>query len=432
MVGERLIQVIKPIYHRYHEMRADHISGLSDIGDEIDREEEAPDHIVVLVIDALRPDHVPELPLEFTTGIAPGTWTFPSVTSLHTGLYPASHGCNLSVSADEKMRIPTRSKKRTFVEYLQAADYETFAGCGFPMPFFSLRGWYDKHRIFQHARAETVTEVYHRWRQNRDTSFAYLHFADLHEPLDPPERFISEKNVDLSIPNVRTWDHVSSYDGSDQCRRYRKHRLRLYGAALDYVQEVLTEFLKLYGDSTFIILTGDHGESHWEQYELAQRFTDSRNARATGHGGTPFDMTARVPIGVSSPAGSVGAPGPGWPSLIDIPRTILHSVGIEDLERGLAWQDPIPTDRAVRCEASRYGAERKAVYRGSEKLIRSKADDVTLLGTVDQTENTESLREVRSTDTNLVEALPDQWQTTGESRRVGRITAQQLKALGYR
>jgi len=231
---------------------------------------------------------------------------------------------------------------------------------------------------------------------------------------------------------LATWDHVSTYDGGKECRRYRDHRLRLYGAAFDYVESVLGEFVDEYGDSTFLVVTGDHGESHWEQYQHARRFSDTRSARGAGHGGPPFDMTARVPVGVSSPIAEVDPLGPGWPSLLDIPRTILHAGGIEEFDRGRAWQESIPADRAVRCEASRYGAERKAVYRASEKLIRSQADNLTLIGTVDTDENTESLEMTEQAETDLVKFLPGDWQTDGKSKQVGRITADQLEALGYK
>lgn len=433
--GKRLL---KPFYLGYHQLKADRMARRSPVAGSFTPSDSAPDHVAVLVVDALRPDHVPDLPMAFTTAIAPGTWTFPSVTSLHTGLYPADHGCNVSVDTDEKMRIPAQTSEPTFVEYLRAAGYDALACCGFVMPFFALQGRYDRHRILEHAPAEDVTDVYEEWRAGRERTFAYLHFADLHEPLDPPERFVRARDVDTTIPDLATWDHVSTYDGSAECRRYRDHRLRLYGAAFDYVEEVLAAFVDRYGDSTLLVVTADHGESHWEHYEIAKRFSDTRSARGAGHGGTPFDPTARVPIGVSSPAEDLDPPGPGWASLIDVPRTVLRSVGVEGavdvaaFDRGLPWQEPIPADRAVRCEASRYGAERKAVYRGSEKLVRSDADDLTLLGTVDVAENTETLDVETATDSDLVEFLPERWKQTGDSRRVGRVTAERLKALGYK
>jgi len=81
--------ILSPIYYRYHEYLAN-----KTINRKVGQRFQLDffDHIVIVVVDALRPDYVPDLPMEFTNAIAPGTWTFSTVTSLHTGLTPAAHG----------------------------------------------------------------------------------------------------------------------------------------------------------------------------------------------------------------------------------------------------------------------------------------------------------------------------------------------------
>lgn len=109
--------------------------------------------------------------------------------------------------------------------------------------------------------------------------FGYVHLGDLHEPIEPPESYAASHDVDTSTPHLETWDddYVESY-GSPQSERYREERLKLYHAAASYVRDTLESFLDDVRDDTLVVLTGDHGEAHWEQVELAREFTDSRPA----------------------------------------------------------------------------------------------------------------------------------------------------------
>ncbi|QLG48915.1 hypothetical protein [Natrinema halophilum] len=141
----------------------------------------------------------------------------------------------------------------------------------------AIRGRYHKHKVMPHSPANMVNSVYEKWRKGRDQTFAYLHYADLHSPLDPPKEYIADRSVDKSIPNLTEWDYTSTFDKNrEDCVKYRKHRLRLCGVAFDFLTDELHSFLDTFEDDTFIIITGNHGESHWEHPELAKSFTDSR------------------------------------------------------------------------------------------------------------------------------------------------------------
>ncbi len=86
--------------------------------------------------------------------------------------------------------------------------------------------------------------------------------------------------------------------------------------------------------------------------------TDSRRNYCFGYGDTPFDVIARVPLGVSAP-NDTPVPRGGWASLRDIPTTLLDSCVENRQGPGHSWHDPIPADRTVICEASRYGVAGK-------------------------------------------------------------------------
>jgi arylsulfatase A-like enzyme len=451
---EALKRVARPVYNSrwvepyhgvptnlYHSKRADldHDSA----GYTVPTRREPPRHVLVIVVDALRPDASLDVGLDATTAVTPATWTFPAVTSLLRGEYPHEHGAVAHTHPDdEEFAMPEQvSATGTLPEVLEAAGYDTYAGCSFFMPFLALRGWFQRHRGFSDEPAETVVRHYWEWRAGRNRTFGYLHLGDLHAPMDPPAPYVRGREVDTSLPNLgRMTEYTDDFDETDPaCRRYREHKLRLYRATLDYLEDVLGSLFDACGDDTLIVLTGDHGEAFWEHPGLDRQFTDSRPNYCLGHGGTPFDAVARVPLALG---GVNASPGPGWPSLIDVPSTITRAVvgergtaGEEADERvpgfgGVALQDGVPADRAAICEATRYGVERKAVYRGDAKLIRSQADDVTLTARVSQSGETfcelpEHLAE------SLTAELPDYWEVFDNRVDVGEAVEKRLKSLGY-
>jgi arylsulfatase A-like enzyme len=420
-------------YYRYKSWQANNLH--TSPRRRFDRQPDAPDHVLVVVVDAFRPDADLSLPVEFGRAITPGTWTFPAVTSVHSGLYPHEHGAVAhTTQEDETFVIPNQaSPSLTLPEALEGSDYETYAGLAFMTPYLALRGWYETHRVYRDARAERVVRGYEKWRNGRDRSFGYLHLGDLHAPLNPPEAYIERHGVDTSIPDLPNLNRFTAdYDGSSECTRFREERLKLYRAALDYVEDVLSDLLAEIGDSTMVLVTGDHGEAHWEHYELDRQFTDSRPNYCVGHGGTPFDVIARVPAGVHTPDDTISPHG-GPASLIDVPATICREVLTEQPFAGHEWQTTIPDSRAAICEATRYGTERKAVYQRGWKVIRGEADDVTLysrpMERAGESFDEDPPQEVRD---SLLGSLPDYWTDTEEAGEASQMVQEQLSALGYK
>ena len=394
---------------------------------------DAPQHILLIVVDALRPDSTPRFDgLNHSHAIAPSPWTFPSVTSVHTGRYPHDHGSVAHTSPDDtEYTMPARSTGLdTLPERLERAGYETFAGCAFPVPFLALRGWYRNHRVYPDAPARKVVDRYRQWRSGRERTFAYLHLADLHAPIEPSARYAERRGGDSSISglaNIGTY--CADFDPDDfACRRFREQRLRLYHAANDYIGDELKRLWSAVGSDTLSVLIGDHGEAQWEHAELDRRFTDSWPNYGVGHGGTPLDAVARVPVGVSDPD---LLPTDGTASLVDLPRTIAARVTDDHDFGGYDWSEGVPNDRIALCEGSRYGAERKAAYQGTEKVIRSKHDDAIVAATIDR-DGEEFGRIPRDVETHLLDALSDAWEDWGTHGDTGRVVRDQLEALGYR
>lgn len=447
VVPSGALDAVKPLYFRYLSRAADRrfepperAPGAPDRA--VERAPGAPDHVLVVCVDALRPDARPDVDLDFTTAVAPAPWTVPSVTSLHTGLPPREHGAVARTTPEEPgADVPEQADATALPAVLEAAGYRSYCAAAFLTPFLAVRGWYRRHRVYDHVRASRVVDGYRSFRGRNDRTFAYLHLGDLHAPLTPPAEYVDRRGVDRSIRGLADLHRFTdSYDGSRECDRFRTERLRLYRAGLDYVGEVLKSLVADVRGDTLVVVCGDHGEAHWEHYEVDRRFSDARPNYGVGHGGTPLDAVARVPVAVVGPDGPV-TPAGGWPSLLDVPRTVAGQVlrddpfpgGDEESPSAYDWAEPIPDDRVAVCEGTRYPPERKAAYRGRYKLLRSAADDVTLAAAITADGEDFDARVPPDVREALLAALPPFRSTDDRSdtERLGRMARERLEDLGY-
>lgn len=423
-IPEYVKNSVTPTYYWFRSKRADWRQS-----NERGTPESSPfDSVLVICIDALRPDSTPELPLSWDHAITPAPWTFPAVTGFLSGQYPSEHGAVAHTSPnDDSFAMPEQaSPERTLPQSFADAGFDTLGLFSFPIPFMASEGWFQKHRVWSDEPVETLVEYYRNWQRGRNRSFAYLHLGDLHAPIEPPERYVEKHDVDTSLPNLpHILEYTDDYDPADEdCRYYREQRLRLYAAAREYLEDTLNPLLSQQDESTLVVVFGDHGEAQWEHTQVDKRFTDSRPNYGTGHGGTPLDTVARVPVGsnrITPPTETT--------SLIDVPKTVLDVALDREIEEydGVSWEEGV-SSRPVRCEGSRYGAERKAVYLDDRKLIRSEQDDVTLQARI--TESGEEFGADIDID-DLRSALPEDWDTESQAE-TGRLVEGQLKALGYK
>jgi arylsulfatase A-like enzyme len=407
------------------------------------RDEDAPRHVICVVVDALRADSVTESTaptiagLSGTTAVAPAPWTFPSVTSLLTGQYPHQHGAmrqsdDPDNATGEEITLPPELPEdhATLPEYLAGAGYDTYGAFGFQMPFLSASGRFGTHRLYRDADAPDLLGDYLAWLGNRPDrpTFAYLHLSDLHEPVEPPERHARGHDVDLDIPRISTWDYTDTAEGPD-AERYRTHRERLYRAAVEYVDDELDAFLDdvsdRVDDDPAVIVTADHGEAFWEHATFdAERFYDSRPAYCVGHGGTPYESISRVPLrgrGIEFDDRPT--------SLIDIAPTLLEEVGIDfpGEMTGYSHQQSVPGDRTLLTESARYGHEKKAVTAPDWKLVVSLGDECRVGFSLPEETPAELPESVQS---DLEAELPP-WPEGGDARTVSGSVQKRLEQLGY-
>lgn len=406
---------------------------------------ESPRHIVVVVVDALRDDYVSPETTPFladrqpASAVAPAPWTFPSVLSLLTGQYPHEHGGmrqsdDPDNTTEAEIQLPsTPDTVRTLPEVLGGAGFETYAAFGFAMPFLALSSRFGTHRLYADTDAATLFAGHRSWLSEGTTerTFSYLHLSDLHTPHHPPSEYAERFDVDLSIDEIRKWRHTADTGDAPNVRRYREHKRRLYRASLSYVNDQLAdhvEYLSEQLDSDVaLVVTGDHGEGFWEHAAFdTDHFVDSRPAYCVGHGGTPYECIARVPLWIDGV--DVGV---DQPSLVDVAPTLLDQLGLSDVldTTGGSLLNGQAPNRPVVIEGARYGHEKKAVYADGWKLLRSLGDETTLVYRPGDEPTTAADGPDRTDIADILPPWPDGRRR--ERREVSSTVEDQLRDLGY-
>lgn len=438
-------------YNRVKEFEADRSFG-GRSRPSVTPAEDAPDHVVCVVVDAMRddalaPDHAPFLTDRHRRTLwTPAPWTFPAVTSLLTGRYPNEHGAmrggDEADTGASDLTVPPKlsAEATTLADALAGAGYDTYGAFAFHMPFFALSGRFERHALYDDAPADELVSDYLEWRVDAgDRTFAYLHLGDLHEPVDPPQAYWKRHDVDASIPNVRRWEYETVADVDEAGERYRDHRRRLYDAAVDYVDDRLSALAADLRDGpgkTCLVVTADHGEAFWEHTAFdADTFVDSRPAYCVDHGGTPYECLTQVPLvtegtGLGALPGIEAADRTRRGSLVDIAPTLAAVCGVEAAlpATGRDLRRAVPTDRIPVVEAARYGHEKKAAYLDDWKVVVSKGDDAIVGFSLPEEEPTTLPEGVRA---RLLERLPPFPDGSTADVRVSGLARDRLDDLGY-
>ena len=322
------------------------------------------------------------------TAISPAPWTYPSVASILTGLYPHNHGAFLSGKLKEfylKKFMKIKGNLLTLPEISLLLGYRTYFGTAIDVAFYPLRGRVIPSKqkgIYEH-RAEELLKDLNKWISKSDKPFfAYVQLGDLHVPLNPPKSFRNFFGEVKNIPNIDSWDFKRREEQKGKkFQEYKENRLLLYDNTLRYVDYSIEQFYSFLEDSglidsTVLIITADHGEEFWEHAELeAKNFYGLRGC-GFGHGHNVFNELVEVPLILSWPK----IPDKRYDkivSTIDIMPTILDLLGVNhkmSFDGINLFEDKLK--RALLSEAVSQGYEKKALVIGGFKLIYSKHDDI--------------------------------------------------------
>ncbi len=263
-------------------------------------------NIILIVVDALRADHVSAYGYErpttpnldawvaepgaiFGDATALSTWTFPSNATLLTGRSPSSIGIQWSdpssvIPADEVM----------LAEYLHDVGYYT---AGFVTAYYA-RGYIGFDQGFDHfsehigsdgsrARADEINELAIDWFENTWTPvlsgtqplFLFLYYFDPHTWYNSPPPY--DTLYDPTYTGTLTAEVYR--DGQDivagnivPTERDVQHLLALYDGDItywDFYFDEMMAYLESVGllENSIIVLTSDHGEMFGEHGQWTHR-----------------------------------------------------------------------------------------------------------------------------------------------------------------
>jgi len=380
----------------------------------MEQSNEANPNVVLILIDALRADHLgcygyqrntsPAIDalasqgVMFTQTFAPASWTRASVGTLWTSLYPVEHGAASSVR-------PLVPEVKTMAEYLTERGYRSIAFLG-NVIMQESRGdsqgfaeWYDdatlnaatwvsgidrlglvevfgplmglmvEPKVKGYVRAEPLTtQILERMdKPLSQPFFLYAHYVDPHGPYVPIRsmrgKWSGNYNGKLQGMSPELWDKVREYDELLDLSDI-SYLLDLYDeeilSADNQIGRLLEGLRSRYGEEdTIIILTADHGEEFGEHGKLE-------------HYRSLYREVTHVPLiwaGWGTKGG--GRKIESMSGLVDVLPTLAESIGLDlvDKPRGVSWwkeisqpetKSPVEQERLIWGELGAFSMHGKA------------------------------------------------------------------------
>ena len=408
--------------------------------------------VLFLVVDCLRNDHLSRsgysretTPFLDSVGtyhpncVSAAPWTYPSVPSILTGLYPHNHGAIFEADRrNNAMNTPLASVRddvHTLSEILAKDGYETFLTAGIVTAELSVRGRFRRANahydgVHDAPANEMVDHLLDWWDSTDGNRFGYVHFADLHADLRRPE--VQPFGAVPDIPDLEHWDYTHTTEPQEEFDRYRRERTRLYDTNLHFLDTQIRRLFKALAergdlDDTLIVVLGDHGEEFWERVELQRaHFDDPRGIYGTGHGHALIPEVLFVPLII---VGGDDQPTDDWVSTTDVAPTVLTELGLPD--EHVSAYDGVPlqrpeTGRAVLSEEVAYGWDQQAVVRDNHLLIHSPHEDETVVLDL----KTDDLVDDDDLEAELKGYLAEE-KRSGNTATIDSQTKNQLADLGY-
>ncbi len=336
-------------------------------------------HIVLIVVDCLRPDHLgcygyaretsPNMDdlarngLVFQNAFSSAPWTKPAVASIFTSLYPNQHGVVNSSDA-----LPTAAL--TLAEILKNRGYQTYFGNG-GSPYLSQHFMFTQgfDSYISRNRAPALTEAFLNQLDNGQDRrfFAYLHYMDLHLPYYQNKyNGLFSKNLDSQFLRPGHMDQllVRTLSAENSLSEKDKHYLEaVYDGQIRCVDEALKKLTaglkeKNLLKNTVIIISADHGEEFWEHGNFE-------------HGHSLYNELLHVPL-IAAGTGVKPAKIDTPVGLVDLLPTILELAHIPTKKFAAAFQGKNLFGTArhpVFASATLYGDEKHCIIKDEKKLI---------------------------------------------------------------
>jgi arylsulfatase A-like enzyme len=410
------------------------------------RRHAAPSHILVIVYDTLRADHLgcygyqrnvsPNIDLLasegllFENAVSLSAWTKPSIATLFTSLSPSDHGVGLfkSVLSDT---YPVMARE------LQQAGYATYGfsyNALISSTFGFDRGFDVFHLIEQQQNLSNTRLIFEKALQYFDADkrqFFFIHVSGGHGPYIAPEWAIARVAAHVSPEIIqrqksplgpKMWYRFDSPEELEQLQALYDAKILAEDAHLGWLMNALLE--RGIFHTALIAFVSDHGEAFDEH-------------GAMEHGTYLFQEEIHVPVLLHGPniarqrrTEIVG--------LHDIAPTILRAVG-RDVPPGFQGSDllsPVAPDRTIRLrEFSESPGEQdwfgviaeahKAIWNRSriESLLFMdwRKDDFSLNMAAERPELFTELQKLDHTEQTII----------SEKTELDEKTVKSLRSLGY-
>jgi arylsulfatase A-like enzyme len=377
---------------------------LEPIGDDAVTDPEVGQPIILIVIDALRPDHLGSYGYSratspaidkfasqgviFTRFFANSPWTRTATASMLTGRIPTHH----RVQCD-KHRLP--EKIGTIAQQLKDAGYTTIGvvGNGNASSAFGLNKGFDIYddTISNWKGLPTAKQVFDlgikhlKKHAGKNKIFLLMFVVDPHDPYRPKPPYDNMFMPDYKgkIVNTPRWEYKNKYPDP-----VRKKIVSLYDGLIrstdDQVKELFENLGKLgFYDRSSIFITTDHGEAFGEHGIYK-------------HGYHLYETHIRIPLIIRAPwLKERGRYSSAFLQQIDLFPTFSKLAGakVPDDMQGLSIVDALrdrtslPIPRYVISEYNCYGIKRSSIRTRAYKLIyQQPADRQAFMQTVKKPE----------------------------------------------
>jgi len=378
------------------------------------------------------------------------SWTYPSVTSILSGLYPHKHGGiypkeyrNLHIDRpnrwnDEIIFLPDVFKK---------LGYETIFLSPIGSAYLASQGLF-KHNYFS-LKFQNTDSIFKKMKQivssEYQKQFIHCQIGGLHYPVFVPESF---KNFFEEIPNdidnLETFDYLdNNYSGNKSFERYSYYRKLYYDVALRYIDNHLESFFSFLEQrgllqNSLIIITSDHGEEFWDHIEEEYKyFKDPRPMYGFGHAHNLFQEILELPLCIfhgDKPNKVIRQYSQELLSQIDLFNMLLftNNISLENYGNdGIDFSNPDSKHEVLIAEDIASGYEKKVVIAPPYKLLVSIGDDVSWLFNIDEDQAEKHPIENDELKTKLKEFLPKNYLNTENSLQYDKNLEENLRALGY-
>ncbi len=312
-----------------------------DVGVAARAAEPTAPNVLVLLVDALRPDvlgvYGQPLPTSpridafaasarvFRRAWTQYTWTQPSFATYMTSRYARTHGWDHRMGSTSLPALDDGAP--TLAQVLSGAGWSTAGITASPIlkPAWGCARGFDTWSIVNDARAvDLAVDEVSGWGAAEGPAFLYVHMMTLHVPVEPSAEAWSA--IGRSPPDGTARITYLPPPGWEEAA----WRARFPDAYLAAVRDADTAVGRILdaldtageADRTLVVLTADHGEQLLEHGEL-------------GHASYLWEEVARVPLVIRGPGVPAGSEGDRPGRLIDLAPTLVRLAG---LPVPSAWQ----------------------------------------------------------------------------------------------